>query len=176
MRLPQISTALISLAFLCMSFTFYSLQSYEIAEDYAVKFSTKGADGTFADLMGTVVFDPSHLEASKFDVSVATASIETGNKTQNKHAKGDSWLDAEANPRISFVSSAFNKTNGGYAVSGDLTIHGVTKTVAIPFLFENSTFSGSLTVLREDFEIKGPFLFGGFVGDEIEVSLRVPVK
>ncbi len=174
MRFTLFSSVLI--AMLCTSFTFYSLQSYDIADDYAVKFETNGAKGTFTDLTGTVVFDPSNLEASKFDVSVATASIDTGNKTQNKHAKGGSWLDAKSNPRISFVSSAFNKTNGEYAVSGDLTIHGITKTVAIPFLFENSTFSGSLTVLREDFEIKGPFLFGGFVGDEIEVSLRVPVR
>ena len=176
MRSTYLTTVLVIIGLFCSSFTFYSLQSYEIAEDYGVKFSTKGAEGTFSDLTGTVTFDASDLSASKFDVSVSTATIETGNKTQNKHAKGDSWLDAETYPRISFVSSTFNKTNGGYAVSGELTIHGVTKSVAIPFIFENSTFSGSLSVRREDYGINGPRLFGSFVGDEIEVSLQVPVN
>lgn len=176
MRFPFLFSSLLSIAIVCMSFGVYSFQNYEISDDYAIKFSTNGAKGTFSDLMGTVAFDPENLDGSKFDVSVSTASIETGNKTQNKHARGDSWLNAEANPRISFVSSAFAKTNGGYAVTGSLTINGVTKTVNIPFLFEESTFTGALTVAREDYGIDGPFLVGGLVGDEVEVSLRVPVQ
>jgi len=159
-----------------MSFGYYSLNSYEISDDYAVKFSTSGADGTFSDLKGTVAFDPANLDASSFNVSVETASIETGNNTQNKHARGDSWLDAKAFPRISFKSSAFAKTLTGYSVSGDLTIHGVTQQVAIPFTFMDKMFAGSISIPRETYGIDGPRLFGSFVGDEVEVSLRVPVE
>jgi len=176
MRLALFVSFLASLALMCMSFNYLHFKKYEIVEDYAIKFSTKAAEGTFADLKGTIFFDAADLEASVFDVSVATASIETGNKMQNKHAKSSSWLDAEMNPRISFVSSAFNKTNSEYSVTGNLSINGVTKRVAIPFTFSNSTFTGFITVSREAFEIDGPLIFGGLVGDEIEVSLHVPVK
>ncbi|MFK8057228.1 MAG: YceI family protein [Saprospiraceae bacterium] len=176
MRLSFLTTALVSLSFLFMSFGYYSLNSYEIGEDYAVKFSTSGAEGTFSELMGKVDFDPTNLEASSFDVSVATASIETGNKTQNKHARSDNWLDAEAFPRISFVSTAFAKTSTGYTVSGNVKIHGVSQRVSIPFTFNNNVFEGSISIPRADYDIDGPFLFGSFVGDDVEVSLRVPVK
>jgi len=107
---------------------------------------------------------------------VETASISTGNKTKDKHARGGSWLDAEAFPRIGFQSKSFVKTDAGYSVEGQLNIHGVSKTVSIPFTFSDNVFSGRLTVVREDYGIEGPFLFGGLVGDEIRVLLRIPVE
>jgi len=124
----------------------------------------------------TIEFDASDLDASNFDVWVETASISTGNKTKDKHARGGSWLDAEAFPRIGFQSKSFVKTDAGYSVEGQLNIHGVSKTVSIPFTFSDNVFSGRLTVVREDYGIEGPFLFGGLVGDEIRVLLRIPVE
>ncbi|MFT5016665.1 MAG: polyisoprenoid-binding protein YceI, partial [Limisphaerales bacterium] len=64
----------------------------------------------------------------------------------------------------------------GYTVDGQLTIHGKSKAVAIPFDFKDNIFSGELTVNRRDFGIDGPFLFGSLVGDEVLVSLRIPVE
>ncbi len=149
---------------------------YTPTEDYAVKFSTSGAEGTFKDLKGNISFDMANLSASNFDVSVATSTIETGNSTKNKHAKSDSWLDADAYPRIQFKSSAFAKTQQGYEVKGQLSLHGKSKAVTIPFSFNDNVFEGDLTVSREDFEIEGPFLFGGLVGDDVEISLKIPVQ
>jgi len=57
-----------------------------------------------------------------------------------------------------------------------LNIHGVSKTVSIPFTFSDQVFTGELVVVREDYGIEGPFLFGGLVGDEIRVLLRIPVE
>jgi len=170
------TASLLAISLFCMSFGYYSLNTYEISEDYAIKFSTRGVEGTFSDLNGSIAFDASNLATSSFDVAVATSTIETGNNTQNKHARGDNWLDAEAFPSISFKSSAFAKTPKGYSVSGDLTIHGVTQKVSIPFTFKNKVFEGAISVPREAFGIDGPFLFGSMVGDEVEVSLRVPVQ
>lgn len=150
--------------------------SYDIGDDYAVKASARGVDATFSDLSGTVVFDADALAASRFDVSVSAASIATGNRTQDKHARGDGWLDAGAHPRISFRSKAFAKTDSGYAVAGDLTIKGVAKPVTIPFTFDGGVFEGATAVAREDFGVDGPFLIGGLVGDVVEVRLRVPVE
>lgn len=171
-----LTASVITFSLLCMSFGYISLKSYEISEDYAIKFSTRGVEGTFSDLSGSITFDETDLAASFFDVSVAASTVETGNNTQNKHARGDNWLDAEIFPRIKFKSSAFAKTPEGYSVSGDLTIHGVTQKVSIPFIFNNKVFEGSISVPRETYGIDGPFLFGNMVGDDVEVSLRVPVK
>lgn len=156
--------------------TVYAATSYTVTDDYSVKFSTKKAEGTFSGLAGIVRFSPDDLAGSLFDVYVETASIETGNKTKDKHARGEAWLNAEDNPRITFKSADFTKNDNGYSVSGALSINGVTQKVIIPFSFSDLVFTGELTVNRDDYGIEGPFLFGGLVGDDITVSLRIPVE
>ncbi|MCX8211595.1 MAG: polyisoprenoid-binding protein YceI [Neolewinella sp.] len=150
--------------------------NWEPTDAYTIKFSTEKAEGTFTDLQGTIEFTADDIANANFDVSVATMTINTGNETKDKHAIGDSWLDAEQFPRINFQSHSFQKTNTGYTVDGQLTIHGKSKAVAIPFDFKDNIFSGELTVNRRDFGIDGPFLFGSLVGDEVLVSLRIPVE
>jgi len=148
---------------------------WDISPDYAVKFTAKKATGTFDKLQGNIQFDPANLTTAKFAVWVETATISTGNKTKDNHARGNKWLDAEQFPRISFESSEFKQTTDGYEVEGMLNIHGVAKKVSIPFTFSDQVFAGSLIVNRKDFGIEGPFLFGGLVGDDIKISLKVPV-
>ena len=154
----------------------YGATDYTITDGYRIRFATAKAEGTFSDLSGTVRFDAQDLGNAFFDVSVATASIQTGNSAKDKHARGDSWLNADAHPRISFMSSEFTVADDGYKVTGNLSINGVTRTVTIPFSFTELVFTGDLTIDREEYGIDGPFLFGGLVGDEIAVSLRIPVE
>lgn len=157
-------------------FTVYTATSYVPTDDYSVKFATQKAEGTFSGLGGTIRFAADDLAGSRFDVFVETASIKTGNTAKDKHARGSAWLNAGDHPRITFRSSNFTKTATGNTVNGALTINGQTRTVALPFTFTDQVFSGELTVNRADYGIDGPFLFGGLVGDDIVVSLRIPVK
>ncbi|MEL7159737.1 MAG: YceI family protein [Bacteroidota bacterium] len=173
------STKLLLLSILTLLGVSQLAPSWRVADDYAVKFSTTKAEGTFTGLTGTIVFNPADLAAAKFDVSVDAATIQTGNKTKDKHARKSSWFDVENHPRISFVSTVFQQTETGYVVTGELTIKGKTKAVDIPFTFRETAsgglFEGSTKVKREDFGLDGPFLFGGLVGDEVAVALRIPV-
>ncbi|MEL7119501.1 MAG: YceI family protein [Bacteroidota bacterium] len=161
------------------AFTSSTLNNWTIEEDYEIRFDSRGAKGTFQGLNGVIVFDENNLQASNMDVSAEVATISTGNKTKDKHAKGKNWLDAKAYPQILFKSSEFKKVDQTYEVTGDLELHGVTKKVTIPFTFEeegtNGTFKGALTVDRKDYGITGP-LFGFTVGNEITIELKVPVK
>jgi polyisoprenoid-binding protein YceI len=87
------------------------------------------------------------------------------------------WLNTDKFPRISFKSNKIEKSAGGFKVSGDLTIKGITKPVDIPFTFTNKEssgiFSGQFTIKREDYNIGKP---GGSVGEIITIILTVPVK
>lgn len=153
--------------------------TYAIADGYAVRFSGRGASGTFAELTGAIRFDTAALDAAAIDVAVATASIATGNATKDGHARGASWLDAAAYPVIRIRSTAFAKAEDGYVMAAELTLHGQTRPVEIPFTFtprpdDGGTFRGAFTVDREDYGIEGPF--GQFVvADELDVELVVPV-
>jgi polyisoprenoid-binding protein YceI len=158
------------------AFTLVTAQNWQIAQGYSITFSSSDADGIFKDFKGNIVFDEQNPAAGKFDVVVDVASINTGNGLQNKHAKSDEWFDAPKYPTIHFVSRSIVKSGNGYQVTGDLDMHGVKKSITIPFTFSKSAqggaFAGSFTVNRNDFKIGKP---GGDVGEQIKIDISVPV-
>src|SRR5258707_958962 len=157
------------------AFTF-AATNWQIADGYNIEFSSNDASGVFKTFKGAIVFDEQNPAASKFDVSIDAASINTGNGLQNKHAKSDEWFDVAKYPQIRYISQKFVKAGTGYQVTGDLEVHGVKKAVTIPFTFQKTAkgaaFSGSFTVNRNDFKIGKP---GGEVGEQIKINISVPV-
>ena len=163
------------LILLASAFTFVAT-NYKIADGYNIEFSSSDANGVFKTFTGAIAFDDQNPAASKFDVSIDVASINTGNGLQNKHAKSDEWFDVAKYPQIRYTSRSFTRTASAYQVTGDLQLHGVTKSVVIPFTFQKSaaggTFTGSFTVNRNDFKLGKP---GGDVGEQIKIDIKVPV-
>ena len=157
------------------AFTF-AATNWQIADGYNIEFSSNDASGVFKTFKGTIVFDEQNPAASKFDVSIDAASINTGNGLQNKHAKSDEWFDVAKYPQIRYTSQKFVKAGTGYQVTGDLEVHGVKKATTIPFTFQKTAkgavFAGSFTVNRNDFKLGKP---GGDVGEQIKIDISVPV-
>lgn len=86
--------------------------------------------GTFAESSGVVTLDPEHPENSSVTASVSTASVWLGDDTRNSHVAGQHWLNAAANPELTFVSTAVELTGETTArLTGDLTVFGVTRPV-----------------------------------------------
>jgi len=133
------------------AFTFFQAQTWKVADGYSVKFDGGDPSGEFTGLKGTIQFDEKNLAASKFDVTIDVASINTGNGMKNTHAKGAGWFDVEKYPTIAFTSSAITKTATGYEAKGTLEMHGVKKDFTMPFTFANSTFNSAFEVNRLDF-------------------------
>ncbi|CAG5017377.1 Protein YceI [Dyadobacter sp. CECT 9275] len=158
------------------SFSAWTITEWKINPDFSIQFDGKYAHGNFENLSGTIHFDEQHPEASGFDVSVEVASINTGNKLKNKHARSDKWFDAEQFPLIRYRSSSVAKSDSGYVVTGHLELHGVVKIVAIPFNFVHqngkSIFSGRFAINRADFGIGKA---SGDQSDSTRILLTVPV-
>ena len=158
------------------AFTFLSPVNWKIAQGYSISFSSDDAGGVFSDFSGNIVFDEQNPGAGKFDVLISVASINTGNGLQNKHAKSDEWFDVAKYPQIHFASRSISKTAAGYQVTGDLDMHGVKKSIVLPFTFKKTaqggTFAGSVTVNRNDYNLGKP---GGDVGEQIKIDISVPV-
>jgi len=170
----------------CLSFFFITTtafsvywMSWKISPDYVVKFEGKGAKGTFSNMEGTIIFEPTDLYESKMDVTVEVATIETGNDKKNTHARSEKWFDAEQFPKIRFSSKSFELVGANYNVVGDLEIKGISKEVIIPFTFTSEVglglFEGKIIVDRNDFGISGPW-YSFTVADELVVELKVPVE
>ncbi|HEV2482046.1 MAG TPA: YceI family protein [Puia sp.] len=159
------------------AFTFITAPNWQIADNYSIAFSNDQAGGIFKDFKGTIAFDDKNPATAKFDVSIAVASLNTGNALQNKHAKSAEWFDATKYPTIHFVSTKVVKAGNGYQVTGTLDMHGVQKPVTIPFTFQHAgaggTFAGTFTINRSDFKIGEP---GGEVSEPVKLEIAVPVK
>jgi polyisoprenoid-binding protein YceI len=92
--------------------------------------------GGFNDISGELVFKPGHLTDSKVNVTIKADSIAVQSEMLTEHLKGADFFDTEQYPEIKFVSDALVQTgkNKG-TLTGDLTMHGVTKPVALDVRF-----------------------------------------
>ena len=123
--------------------------------------------GTFKDWDGTFSFDAAKPEASKIAVELKTASLFTNHAERDKHILSKDFLDAGKFPEAKFVSTSVKSTGEKTAdVTGELTLHGVTKPIVIKATFNGegkdpwggyrAGFNGTSTLNLNDFGIKGP--------------------
>lgn len=147
-----------------------------------VEFSVQGpfgaVNGTFSGLQATIRFDPGDLAGSSMQASVDAKTVSSGIGFRNHHLRSEEqYLNTDKYPRIAYRSTKIEKTGPGYKAIGELTIKNVTRPVEIPFTFSangsTGLFKGSFTFRRMDFNIGKP---GGSIGDEITITLNVPVK
>jgi polyisoprenoid-binding protein YceI len=86
--------------------------------------------GSFSGVKGTVVHDPEDPSATTLDVEVDINTISTNDEKRDGHLKSADFFDAANFPIMSFKSLQVTKgTSASYTVTGDLTLHGVTKPV-----------------------------------------------
>lgn len=143
--------------------------------------------GGFSGVQGTVVYDPDDLSSSSIDVNIDKKSLSTGDATRDTHVKSADFLDVEKYPTITFKSKKITKDGDGLKVIGDLTIHGVTKEVALNVEgptgeqkdpYGNIRVGGSATtkIKRSDFGLKwnAALETGGIMlGDDLKLELDV---
>ncbi len=92
--------------------------------------------GQFSNVSGTMSLDPKALAASKFDISVPTATVSTTNSVLDGELRDPMWMDAAKYPTITFKSKSVKSTGPSTAdVTGDFTFHGVTKPLTLKVKF-----------------------------------------
>jgi polyisoprenoid-binding protein YceI len=145
--------------------------------------------GGFSGLQGTVVYDPDDLKASSVDVTIDVNTLSTGDPNRDAHVKSAEFLDAEKYPTITFKSKSITKDGDGLKVTGDLTVHGVTKEVVLnvdgpteeqkdPWGNIRVGASATTKIKRSDFGLTwnaaletGGIMLGDDLKLEVEVSL-----
>ena len=84
--------------------------------------------GIFSGATGSLQLDPTKLEASKLNISIPVQSITTTSPKLTEELKGDQWFNSAKFPSATFVSTSISPAaDGSFKVSGNLTLHGVTK-------------------------------------------------
>ncbi|MEA2078426.1 MAG: YceI family protein [Pseudomonadota bacterium] len=88
--------------------------------------------GRFNDFDGTFSYDEANPAASRVEVTIRTASIDSNHAERDKHLRGKEFLEVDKFPEATFVSTGFTQNDDKTAVlSGNLTLHGVTRPVSI---------------------------------------------
>ena len=134
----------------------------------------KNVKGTFQFIEGEIQLPLDELNEASIRACLDAQSINTKNKERDNHLRNEDFLDVDAYPTICFESTQISKTNTGYLAKGELTLHGITHAIEIPFTFSNHTFNGQFKLTRLDYEV-GPS--GGFlVGKEIKIKIFATIK
>ena len=141
--------------------------------------------GEFTGVTGTVIVDDKDVLKSKVEVSMDTASISTGNTKRDDHLKTADFFDAKTFPKVTFKSTKIEKAGDKLALTGDLTLHGVTKPVTLtaeltseikdPWGNTRRGVTASGKVNRKDFGLTwNKTLDGGgvAVGDEVQLNIE----
>lgn len=90
--------------------------------------------GSFNEFEGAGYFDAENPAASRLSVTIQAASIDTRNADRDGHLRSGDFFDMENYPTISFTSTSVEPAgDSNFRVTGDLTIKGVTKSVAVDF-------------------------------------------
>lgn len=143
--------------------------------------------GHFTDFAGTIAFDRENPAASRVDVTIQAASIDTNEPTRDTHLRSADFFAADTFPTLRFVSTSVAARGGNeYLVEGDLTIRDVTRRVQLPVTHlgtardpwgnEKLAFEAETTVNRKDYGLnwKAALETGGFlVGDEVKIQLTI---
>ena len=96
--------------------------------------------GTFRELTGELIFDESKPEAGQLSVQIETSSLDTGHAYRDTFVRGPQFLDAAKHRYIAFKSTKVTKTGDKTAtVTGDLTMHGVTKPVTLSVILNKKS-------------------------------------
>src|SRR5581483_3622265 len=133
--------------------------------------------GTFTGVKGTALYDAANPSSSSVEATVDVNTINTNDAQRDAHLKSPDFFDVARFPTITFRSTKVEKkSEGEFAVTGDLTIHGVTRPVTLEISevseqpkdpWGNARLGASVKakVKRSDFDLtwNAPLEAGGFM-------------
>jgi len=146
-------------------------------------------EGELTKFSGQVLLDERDPARSRLGFTAEVASIDTGNADRDEHLRSPDFFDAAKFPKIEFKSTGISKAGAGYAIRGDLTIHGVTRPVTL-----DATLSKALTnpwgkqvraarirgkIARQDFGLSWNKTLdqgGMLVGDEVTIDVKLELN
>lgn len=119
------------------------------------------AHGTFDKWTADVQADPANIERSSVRLTIDPASINTRITRRDDHLRSPDFFDVAKYPQITFVSKSVRKSSDSSAtIIGDLTMHGVTKQIAVPVTMafndgSRGRFTGAFPLNRKEWGVNG---------------------
>jgi polyisoprenoid-binding protein YceI len=146
--------------------------------------------GRFSDVKGTITIDEAQPDRSTVEATINAKSLDTRTEDRDKHLRSADFLDVEKFPTVTFksrrIQGASNQQGKSFKVTGDLTIHDVTREIMLdttyegrgkdPWGGERVSFSAETKIDRRDFGVtwNAALETGGvLVSNDIKIQIEV---
>lgn len=161
--------------------------THSVAEFKVRHMMISNVKGQFTVITGSAALDPNDVTKSRIEAWADAVSINTGDAQRDGHLKSPDFFDVEKYPRLTFASTRVDrKSEGRLVVTGDLTIHGITREVVFeaegptpprkdPWGKTRIGVSATGKINRKDFGLNwnAALEAGGLlVGDEVTMTLE----
>jgi polyisoprenoid-binding protein YceI len=182
LALVALSSGLISVAPAAVET--YVIDPVHSSVGFKVRHFLTKVPGSFTTFSGTITVDRDNLENSSVVAKIDVGSVTTGTEKRDNHLKSPDFFDVAKFDSITFTSTSWKKTGDAtFDVTGDLTIHGVTKSVVLkvdllgfgPGMMgaQLSGWDATTTIDRTDFGVDGPAMLGKALGNEVAVTISI---
>ena len=148
-----------------------------------VHLSLSKVHGRFGNIGGSIVMNDSDISKSTVNITVDTTTVDTGVAPRDNDLKSDHFFNVAEFPTATFVSTSVAKSGGGLSITGNLTLHGVTKPVTLSVegptgpvqgmdKKQHEGFSATTTISRSAFGI-APGMPAAAVSDEVKLNIEL---
>jgi polyisoprenoid-binding protein YceI len=170
----------------------YRIEAAHSLVGFSIGFLGHPVHGRFDDVRGMIVYVPADPTSSAVSVAIAAKSVNTGSSHRDEHLRSADFFDVSKYPSILFTSRSIEQRRDTLLAVGDLTMHGVTRSVAIPFVVPGPPvadphgsslvyFVGRLRLARADFGIVGGATYNSWfddlrqrgMADTVDVDLEI---
>jgi polyisoprenoid-binding protein YceI len=168
----------------CLGFNSAQADSYQLDDQHtSVVFAINHLGysycyGMFGKYSGKFEYDAKNPTKASFQFTIDAASLDTKSVKRDEHLRGPDFFNVKQFPDIKFVSKKIAIDGTGLNVTGDLTVHGVTKEIVLPLVYmgagpapdnkQHLGFMGKTTIKRSDFDMKA---YLPHVGDDVSLML-----
>ena len=142
--------------------------------------------GRFTDFAGSFTLNGDDPANSSAQLTVLLTSVDTQNDDRDNHLRSAEFFDVESFPEMTFISTSVESKGSDFVVTGDLSVHGVTKTVPVKFELVGISqdpwgntrigFEGEAEINRRDFGLEWNVALdtgGVLVSENIKITLDV---
>ncbi len=162
----------------------YAIDPVHSSIGFSIRHFVSQVPGVFTKVNGNITVDRDNLENSSVEATIDANSLDTRNARRDSDVKAAGLLDTAQFPTMTFKSKSWKKTGeNSFAVTGDLTIHGVTKEVVLNTKLlgfaegmggkQLSGWDVTTTLKKSDFGVVGPPMLGKVLGDDVEVHINI---
>ncbi|MBI5766426.1 MAG: YceI family protein [Verrucomicrobia bacterium] len=162
----------------------YVIDPVHSSVGFSIRHFVSKVPGTFTKFAGTIAVDRANLERSRVEATIDVGSVNTANEKRDAHLKSPDFFDSARFTGIAFKSTAWKQTGDNtFAVTGDLTLHGVTKSVVLKVNLlgfgpgmqgaQLSGWEATTTLKKSDFGMGGPAMLSAALGDEVAITIAI---